>query len=475
MPSRYASLVARRRRSARRRRYARFAAILTAGAGMGVAALRGIAPPPDAFSLDGLLPDVAAGVAMPGRADPFPKRKKPEPPPPPPVPEVPAALLERLPPTVREPVGTVAIDADRFVDRVAITPSSVVPGPLEVEYTLDVPLTRRVAQILEPVELGHVIVLDPRDGRVLTYASTNPTEFPATRPYPTASLMKVVTAAAVLERAPQATERPCRFVGSPYYLAQNLLDPPTAKRFHSATFVQALAMSNNQCFAQLAVHELGSPNVVDAMQRLGLLEPPAPGHLPGEVDPVGDGDRLALGKLGSGLAGSRISPLAAARLAAVLVEGQVLAPRWIERVRDANGQELQMPAPVAPRPAFSRAVTSELRGMMIATTERGTARRAFHARDGSLLLDPIPVAGKTGSLNGLDPKGHYEWFIGLAPADAPEIAVATLVVNRGKWRKSASQVAADVLQALFCDSGTCRSIATRTAHRPADARDLATR
>ena len=80
--------------------------------------------------------------------------------------------------------------------------------------------------------------------------------------------------------------------------------------------------------------------------------------------------------------------------------------------------------------------------MMVQTTVRGTARRAFHARDGSLLLDPIPVAGKTGSLNGLNPDGHYEWFIGVAPADDPTIAVATLVVNRGKWRRSASQVAA---------------------------------
>ena len=60
--------------------------------------------------------------------------------------------------------------------------------------------------------------------------------------------------------------------------------------------------------------------------------------------------------------------------------------------------------------------------MMVQTTVRGTARRAFHARDGSLLLDPVPVAGKTGSLNGKDPDGHYEWFIGVAPADDPTIA-----------------------------------------------------
>jgi cell division protein FtsI/penicillin-binding protein 2 len=141
----------------------------------------------------------------------------------------------------------------------------------------------------------------------------------------------------------------------------------------------------------------------------------------------------------------------------VLVDGRVVAPHWIERVRDANGADLRMPDPVAPRPAFARNVTGALRSMMIETTERGTARRAFHTRGGDRLLEPIPVAGKTGSLNGLNPDGHYEWFIGLAPADEPRVAVATLVVNRGKWRRSASQVAADVLREVFCSGAACRA------------------
>jgi cell division protein FtsI/penicillin-binding protein 2 len=111
--------------------------------------------------------------------------------------------------------------------------------------------------------------------------------------------------------------------------------------------------------------------------------------------------------------------------------------------------------------------------MMVQTTMRGTARRAFHARDGSLLLGPIAVAGKTGSLNGLNPDGHYEWFIGLAPADNPTIAIATLVVNRGKRGRSASQIAAQVLQSVFCQNGACRTDAgsRRSADRRSKARD----
>jgi hypothetical protein len=445
---RYESLRARRRRQARRRGAARALAALAAGFAFGLWAWPRLASL--GAHASGPLPEVAAAPTPVRKARPEP----PPPPPPPPPPAAPAEVLASLPPSVRlgvDPAGLGA-EGDRVIERVEWSGPGV-RGPLELEYSLDAALTRRVAEILRPVELGHVILLDPADGRVLAYASTDPRDFPATRPYPTASLMKVVTAAAVLEQAPEATERPCRFLGSPYYLAQNLLDPPA--RGHTATFVQALATSNNQCFAQLAVHELGSLAVVDAMDRLGLLEPPGPAHQPGEVDPVRD--RLELGKLGSGLAGSRISPLAAARLAAVLAHGSVVTPWWIARVRDAEGRELVVPRAAEPRPALRPAVSAALRTMMVETTVSGTARRAFRGREGRTLLDPVAVAGKTGSLNGKSPDGHYEWFIGVAPAESPEIAVATLVVNRGgKWRRSASQVAADVLRAVFCRDGECR-------------------
>jgi hypothetical protein len=69
----------------------------------------------------------------------------------------------------------------------------------------------------------------------------------------------------------------------------------------------------------------------------------------------------------------------------------------------------------------------------------------------------VQVAGKTGSLSGTNPKGRYEWFIGVAPAENPRIAVAVVVVQRARWWRNASQVASEVLRGVFCDSGVCRA------------------
>jgi hypothetical protein len=71
----------------------------------------------------------------------------------------------------------------------------------------------------------------------------------------------------------------------------------------------------------------------------------------------------------------------------------------------------------------------------------------------------VKVAGKTGSLNGKDPDGRYEWFIGVAPADRPTIAIAAVLVQAPLYWVSASQVAAEVLKVVFCPKGVCSAAA----------------
>jgi cell division protein FtsI/penicillin-binding protein 2 len=166
--------------------------------------------------------------------------------------------------------------------------------------------------------------------------------------------------------------------------------------------------------------------------------------------------------------------LHAAQLAAVLVHGELVTPYWIDRVVDANGRELPVPAPAAPRRVLSPDITGELRSMLVDTTRLGTARSAFRTRGGRPLLGPVRVAGKTGSLSGTDPDGRYEWFIGVAPADSPRVAVATVLVQSDLWWRNASQIAADVLKSVFCERGKCgASKAARFIHVPEAAAELA--
>jgi cell division protein FtsI/penicillin-binding protein 2 len=100
-------------------------------------------------------------------------------------------------------------------------------------------------------------------------------------------------------------------------------------------------------------------------------------------------------------------------------------------------------------------VAAELARMMRTTVTEGTARRAFRqdSRSRRSPLHGVEIAGKTGSLADTSPYRDYSWFVGFAPMDDPQIAVATVVVNERLWHVRASQVAREALAAYFTEYG----------------------
>jgi cell division protein FtsI/penicillin-binding protein 2 len=410
-------------------------------------------------------PAVAADVAQ---GPPEPEPESAAAPQPPAAPAVPARALSPrglldaellAAPSAREEFRGLRI-VDGALERVPSRSSE-----MRLRYTLHPELSDAVWKALERgrFELAHVVVMDPATGAVLAYASTDPVRFPPEKTYPAASLVKVITAAATLDRAPQAAHETCHYVGSPWRLTRDRLRSP--RRGNEADMRKALATSNNQCFARWAVHRVGSNAMLGAIDRFGMLTAPALGHPGGHAD--APGDELALGELGSGLDGLEITPLHAAQLASTLVDGRLVKPRWVAGAWNTEGQRVAVPGGEGARQVLTPALAKQLRGWLVDTTVRGTARRAFRTRRGPL-LPGIPVAGKTGSLNGTDPKGHYEWFIGVAPADDPKLAIATVAVQGPRWWWSASQLAAEVLRSAFCPGGKCNREAVERLTAPLD-------
>ncbi|MEE2662603.1 MAG: penicillin-binding transpeptidase domain-containing protein [Myxococcota bacterium] len=349
---------------------------------------------------------------------------------------------------LRAPVDPGA--APRFVEWVE-APAGFA-GPLRIEYALDAELGERVFALLRRarVKRGHVVVLDVRTGRVMAYASVDPKALPPSAAYPAASLAKVVTVAASLERDRQRAMQPCRYRGDPYRLNKARVHP--ARGGHQATLERALARSYNQCFAQLAVHALGDSEMQRAFARFRWHVSPAPGHSRGLID-RGEGD-YGLGKLGAGLANSRITALYAAQLAGSLGSGELVDPWWIDRVVDTRGRELLLPPRGGRHRVMQQETADEVRRMLVHTTTNGTARAAFRTPRGPR-LGHVRVAGKTGNLTGSAPHARYEWFAGTAPAEDPRVAVAVLQAHGHLWWKMSAQIAADVFAELFCEKRRC--------------------
>ena len=132
--------------------------------------------------------------------------------------------------------------------------------------------------------------------------------------------------------------------------------------------------------------------------------------------------------------------------ATIANDGVMARPSMVQRVLSADGKVLRSHRPSDFRSVIPRSTARAVGRMMRRTVSRGTARSAFHDPNGVAFLPGISVAGKTGSLSSNQPYRAYSWWVGFAPADKPEIAVAALVVNTPKWRIKGSYLAREALR-----------------------------
>jgi peptidoglycan glycosyltransferase len=130
----------------------------------------------------------------------------------------------------------------------------------------------------------------------------------------------------------------------------------------------------------------------------------------------------------------------------VIANRGVLVPPWV--VELVQGSE-PAPALAEPMRIIDERVAEALGAMMRETVTRGTAQRAF-ARPPRELRG-VRVAGKTGSLHEKKPFRDHTWFVGYAPAENPQVVVASVVINGPLWRVHAPWVAREALAAYFAD------------------------
>jgi cell division protein FtsI/penicillin-binding protein 2 len=142
-----------------------------------------------------------------------------------------------------------------------------------------------------------------------------------------------------------------------------------------------------------------------------------------------------------------MSPLHAAMIAATVANhGRMMRPQIVDRIVDASGKLVSRAEPELHRSVLERRTADLLARMMRTTVAQGTARKTFFDAKGNPFLPGIEVAGKTGTLSKERPYRGYTWFVGFAPAKAPKVAVAALIVNSPKWRIKAAYLAREALR-----------------------------
>ena len=206
--------------------------------------------------------------------------------------------------------------------------------------------------------------------------------------------------------------------------------------------------SINTVFAKLADRHLDPKKLKGYAARFGFGRP-IPFDLKVPASPADiPGDRLEFARTAAGFWHVHMSPLHGAVIAATVANrGLMPRPFLVDRVIDTKKNRVVYHAPqVAPRRVLPKRTVGRTAEMMCRTVSDGTARKAFFDRKNRPFLPGIRVAGKTGTLSGVKPYRGFTWWVGFAPYDKPEIALAALVVNTPKWRIKASYLAREALR-----------------------------
>jgi peptidoglycan glycosyltransferase len=350
--------------------------------------------------------------------------------------------------------------------------------------TLDPELQAAAEQALGG-QSGAVAAVDPRTGDVLALVS-NPTYDPnplasqdpevvraawdelnadPDRPllsrasdelFPPGSSFKIVTASAALANGfgPDSTWPNPRELDLP-------LTTETLENFGGShcsggaaqiTLASALQQSCNVTFGEIGLR-LGAARLSEQARLYGFTAeagedlipfdiPWASGVFPDPETFLGRDPAVALSAIGQQDVAT--NPLHMALVAAAIGNGgQMMRPRLVTEVRGPTGQVVATFEPEVFSEPLSPENAAELTQMMVSVVEAGTGTAAQ--------IPGVSVAGKTGTAQHGEGEAPHAWFASFAPAEAPEVAVAVIVLDGGDLGREATggQVSAPIARAVI--------------------------
>lgn len=309
---------------------------------------------------------------------------------------------------------------------------------LTVTTTLDAPLQQYLLGQLDDPHARYVAVvaMSPESGRIVALAGRDrddPTVDPCIgQSFPAASIFKIVTAAAAMEKAGLKAGSPIAYNGAKHTLYKSQLRDTRNRYTRQTTLQDSFAESVNPVFGRIGSQMLGGPALEAYARQFGFNRPiPFERPLPESRLQVTD-QPYQWAEVASGFnRETTISPLHGAMLAAAVVnDGLMMEPSIVERIVDPDGQLLYRCQAASFCQALSPEASRDMRQMMQATVRRGTARKLFRDTARDRVLAGVEIGGKTGSIDNRTHDLRLDWFVGYATDPAgTSIAVAVLVAH----------------------------------------------
>ncbi|MCG8418981.1 MAG: PASTA domain-containing protein [Proteobacteria bacterium] len=287
---------------------------------------------------------------------------------------------------------------------------------------------------------GTLVILDVATGEVLAMANW-PTHNPnlpgrararnraVTDAFEIGSVTKVFTIAAALDAGAVDTDEFIDVEGGQLRVGRKLIRDTYRDK---ALTVGGIIRRSSNVGAVKVARRLGKKPLYQALVRYGFGSPTGielPGERRGRIRLYKHWGDIELASISYGYGMTATAVQIAAGFAAIGNRGVYLEPRLIGEVRDASDAVIYAHVP-AERRIMKSATAAKLLPMLASVFEKG--RDGGTAR--SLDSPAFDVGGKTGTARKVDPETrqysqelYVSSFAGLAPIDAPRIAVVVVI------------------------------------------------
>ena len=315
---------------------------------------------------------------------------------------------------------------------------------LFVRTTLDPELQAWATQFMPKVKAKStaLVVLDPSTGDVLAMASYRsdgrPANLAVESSFPAASLFKIVTAAAAMEKKKIDSDTTLAYDGGKYSLRKKDIKGGIKKGRNQVTLEKGFAQSINTVFGKLGAFTLG-PKALESFAQRFYFNQPIEFEMEVEKSKFSapkDEDPYRLAELASGFnRTTKLSPLHGAMLtSAIINDGILMEPTVVREVFDKDNNIFYEHKPVSLGPVVSPATVKELRKLMRATVNEGTGRKGFGDAKKHKILGKLDIGGKSGTINN-DEGNRVDWFACFARRKGTNqaIGLAAVVVHNKIW------------------------------------------
>jgi cell division protein FtsI (penicillin-binding protein 3) len=307
----------------------------------------------------------------------------------------------------------------------------------ELQYITETTLAHALTEY--QASAGSAVILRPRTGEILAmanmpdydlnYFSDADPEHRRNRAvvdnFEPGSAFKVVTAAAALEED-IVTPRTVFSVPGEIQVVDRVIHDSHYHAIEDMTVSEIIEQSSNVGTVKLGL-ELGADRLDKWIRRFGFGSQTGldfPGEAEGLVLDREEwwGTSIGTIPLGQGIAVTPLQMLMA--YSTIANQGMWVEPKLVHSTMAENGEVVAAPEP-SERRVLSRGTARQLMGILTRVVSSGTGVMAQ--------IPGYEVAGKTGTAQKPSSSGGYEkdafmaTFVGLAPADRPEIAVIVVL------------------------------------------------